>query len=66
LAGILELVPWLKQWYNDPDPNFGNMRMGDYFDGFVEQEARALGLTVADVRAWQSPKNNGGRRKRTT
>ena len=32
------------------------MRMGDYFDSFVEQEARTLGLTVAAVRAWQPPK----------
>jgi hypothetical protein len=61
LGGILELVPWLKQWHNDPDPEFNNMRMGDYFESFVEQEARTLGLTVAAVRAWQPPKK-GSRR----
>ena len=26
--------------------------MGDYFAGFVDEEARALGLTLDDVRAW--------------
>ena len=44
LAGLLELLPWLQQWHNDIDPAIG-ARMGDYFDGFVDDEARALGLT---------------------
>jgi len=65
LGGILELVPWLKQWHNDPDPEFNNMRMGDYFDSFVEQEARTLGLTVAAVRAWQPPKKAARRGAKT-
>ncbi len=65
LGGILELVPWLKQWHNDPDPEFDNMRMGDYFESFVEQEARTLGLTVAAVRAWQPPKKGSRKGAKT-
>ncbi|MCY2987409.1 MAG: BREX-2 system adenine-specific DNA-methyltransferase PglX, partial [Planctomycetota bacterium] len=61
LGGIIELVPWLKQWHNEPDSEFDNMRMGDYFASFVEQEARTLGLTVAAVRAWQ-PLKKGARK----
>ena len=34
LACLLELLPWLKQWHNEVDPEFGE-RMGDYFEGFV-------------------------------
>ena len=56
LAGLLELVPWLKQWHNELDPEFDNMRMGDYFAGFVEQEARDTGPDRRDVRAWQPPR----------
>ena len=52
LAGLLELLPWLKQWHNDLDPHFGE-RMGDYYAGFIDQEARALGFTLDDLRAWQ-------------
>lgn len=48
LAGLQELVPWLQQWHNEEDPNFG-MRLGDYFAGFVADERRALGLTQEDV-----------------
>jgi hypothetical protein len=50
LAGLLELVPWLKQWHNDLDPSF-QVRMGDYFESFVRAEAGALGDTVENTRA---------------
>jgi hypothetical protein len=52
LAGIAELAPWIKQWHNDPDAEHGT-RMGDYLDGFVDEECRGLGLTREAVVAWQ-------------
>lgn len=52
LAGLLELVPWLKQWHNDVHPSFGE-RMGDYYEGFLSEQARDLGFTVAELRSWQ-------------
>ena len=52
LAGLLELVPWLEQWHNDLDPVFGE-RMGTYYKGFVAEEARTLGFTLDDLRAWK-------------
>lgn len=52
LAGLLELVPWLKQWHNDMNPDFG-ARMGDYYESFVTDEARALQFTLDDLRAWK-------------
>jgi hypothetical protein len=52
LAGLLELVPWLKQWHNDMNPDFG-ARMGDYYESFVSDEARALQFTLDDLRAWK-------------
>jgi hypothetical protein len=63
LAGLLELIPWLKQWHNDLDPAYG-IGMGDYFAGFVDEETRALGFTLDDVRAWQPPAGNTRRRRR--
>jgi hypothetical protein len=64
LAGLAELLPWLKQWYNEPDPTLGE-RMGDYFDGFVQDEARAMGVTVAEVQAWRPQAPVRGRRRRS-
>jgi hypothetical protein len=63
LAGLLELVPWLQQWHNDVDPQF-NMRLGDYFADYVDQQARALGLTVDALRAWTPPEPTRGRKAR--
>jgi hypothetical protein len=55
LGCLIELLPWLKQWHNDIDPTYG-MAMGDYFAGFVQEEARSLNLTLGDIKAWQPPK----------
>jgi hypothetical protein len=52
LAALLELVPWLEQWHNEVDPVFGE-RMGDYYQSFVNEEARVLGFTLDDLRAWK-------------
>jgi hypothetical protein len=65
LAGLIELIPWLKQWHNDVDPEFG-MPMGDYFEGFVQEEARQMGKTLAEIAAWQTPKKTTRRRRKAT
>ncbi len=64
LAGLLELVPWLQQWHNEIDPTYGE-RMGTYYRGFVNEEARALGFTLDDLRAWRPAVTVGkrGRKK---
>jgi hypothetical protein len=64
LSALVELLPWLKQWHNDIDPEFG-MPMGDYFAGFVQEEARALQKTIDDLKAWQPParKKKAARKK---
>jgi hypothetical protein len=64
LACLIELLPWLKQWHNEPDASFDGMRMGDYFEGFVSEEARQLGKTLAEIRAWTPPAKVSVRRKK--
>ncbi len=54
LAGLLELVPWLKQWHNHIDEETG-VRMGDYYASFIEEEARSLDLEVSAIRTWTPP-----------
>ena len=65
LAGVWELVPWLVQWHNEYNPDFG-VGLGDYYRSFVEDEARALGLTADDLRAWTPPAKPAARRGRRT
>lgn len=65
LACIGQLIPWLKQWHNELDPVYGT-RMGDYFEDYLAEEAKALGMTVAEVMAWkppEMPRRRGGRRR---
>lgn len=52
LASLQELLPWLEQWHNELDANFGE-RMGDYYRSFVTEEAREQGFTLEDLRAWK-------------
>lgn len=64
LAGVLELLPWLLQWHNAIDPQYG-MGLGDFFRTFAEEEARRMGKTVDEVRAWQPPAKPGRKKKGT-
>jgi hypothetical protein len=64
LAGLLELLPWLKQWHNDPDPSFDGQRMGDSYESFVTEKTRELGLTLDELRAWRPPRTAAGRKVR--
>ena len=55
LACIVELLPWLKQWHHDIDPDY-NQRMDEVFEGFVTEEAKNLGMTIDEIKAWQPSK----------
>jgi hypothetical protein len=63
LAGILELLPWLKQWHNDIHPVYKE-RMGDFFRQFVEDEARGMEVTVDEIRAWTPPVQSSTRERK--
>lgn len=66
LVALDELIPWLKQWHNEVDPEFGE-RMGDYYEGFLLEELRNLGITRADLLSWQpaaAAGKRGGRKKK--
>lgn len=49
LAALDQLVPWLLQWHNELNPEFGE-RLGDYFRNYVRDELRRLGRSEADLR----------------
>jgi hypothetical protein len=66
LACLIELLPWLKQWHNEPDAGFDGMRMGDYFEGFINEEARQLDKTLAEIKAWTPPARVTRRGRRRT
>lgn len=65
LAGLLELLPWLKQWHNEIDPDMDS-GLGDFYEGFLEEQCRLLHLTEQDLRDWRPPTKTakGGRKKK--
>src|SRR5262249_16822522 len=52
LAGLADLIPWLLQWHNDPDPDYDMTRMGDYYQGFLNEHLRALELPITELAKW--------------
>ena len=54
LACLIELLPWLKQWHNEVDPEFG-VPMGDYFEGFLQEESRILASPTTRSRLGNRP-----------
>ncbi len=63
LAGIADLIPWLKQWHNEPDPTTGSP-MGDAFETYLETECQALGFPVSELKNWRPPQAAPGRARR--
>ena len=65
LVALDELIPWLKQWHNDIDPEFGE-RMGDYYEAFMMEELRMLDISREELAAWVPAKTTRVRRTRAS
>jgi hypothetical protein len=63
LVALDELVSWLKQWHNALDPEYGE-RMGDYYEAFLLEELRQLGIPRDTLQDWHPPAATRGRRQR--
>lgn len=67
LVALDELIPWLKQWHNEIDPEYGE-RLGDYYEGFLLEELRQLQLSRDELLIWEPPatQRGAGRRRKTS
>jgi hypothetical protein len=59
LAGLLELMPWLLQWHNEPSEELGGQRPGEQFSLFLEGQCAELGYTHEDLRNWRPAAKRG-------
>ncbi|MET7489358.1 BREX-2 system adenine-specific DNA-methyltransferase PglX [Streptomyces sp. NPDC005538] len=64
LAGLLELQPWLEQWYGEYDPEFGASPAAEIL-AFRHQKQGELGLTDDALRAWRPAAATRGGAKKT-
>ena len=61
LAGLLEVMPWVRQWHNELDPAFGQSPT-DAYDAYLTSERESRNLTEDALRTWQPPQAQRGRR----
>ena len=61
VAGIAEILPWVKQWHNSVDPAFG-IDLADYLQGQLSEKSAAIGTPVPDLTNWRPPKATRGRK----
>ncbi|MEI9939255.1 MAG: BREX-2 system adenine-specific DNA-methyltransferase PglX [Pseudomonadota bacterium] len=65
LAGLLELLPWLKQWHHEPSAELGGERPSDQFEAFLNAECNEFGFTYGDLHSWRPiAKVRGGKPKK--
>ncbi len=60
LAGLREVMPWVRQWHSEIDPIFGVSPAQEY-DMYLTSQREEHGLTDEDLRAWQPPRPRLGR-----
>lgn len=63
LYGLAEVLPWVKQWHNEIDPQF-NFRFGDYLEAQLEEATRGLGILIDDLDAYAPKPASRGRKKK--
>ncbi|MEJ3741679.1 BREX-2 system adenine-specific DNA-methyltransferase PglX [Actinomycetes bacterium KLBMP 9797] len=54
LAGLREVMPWVRQWHRELDPQWG-ASPADEYDAFLTETAQRLHLTDEGLAAWRPP-----------
>ena len=63
IAGVAEVLPWVKQWHSGIDPELG-IDLGEYLDGQIDSWCDAVGVARDDLPTWRPPAPTRGRRTR--
>ncbi|MCX5386196.1 BREX-2 system adenine-specific DNA-methyltransferase PglX [Streptomyces sp. NBC_00083] len=66
LAGINELMPWLRQWFGEVDDEWGEESAAEEFQSFLDGELAREQFTPAALTAWRPAKKTRARKAITT
>jgi hypothetical protein len=66
LAGIAELMPWLRQWFGDADDEWGEESAAEEFQSFLDGELAREQLTRTTLTDWRPVKKTRARKATTT
>ena len=61
VAGIAELLPWVKQWHSGVDPDVG-VDLHDYLSAQLAEKSQQVGVPIPDLPAWRPPAPVRGRK----
>ena len=62
IAGLAEVMPWVRQWHAGTDPDSG-INIAEAYGAYLEDQRIKYGLSEEDLRKW-SPPATGQRRGR--
>ncbi|WP_435825634.1 DUF7008 domain-containing protein [Micromonospora zamorensis] len=60
-AGLREVLPWVRQWHGEFDPEWG-ASPADIYDGFLAETTNRLHLTDEALTSWRPAKATRGRK----
>jgi hypothetical protein len=63
IAGLAEVMPWVRQWHAGTDRDSG-INIAEAYDAYLEDQRIKYGLSDEDLRKW-SPPATGQRRGRS-
>lgn len=63
IAGLREVMPWLRQWHGEVDPAFG-MSPADAYASYLEDQMHRCQVSDSDLATWRPPAAGRGRRGR--
>lgn len=61
VAGLAELMPWVRQWHDEVDPTYG-VNMADFCVEQLRDRAAQVGRTLDQLHAWRPAASTRGRR----
>jgi hypothetical protein len=64
LAGLAEVMPWVRQWHAEADDRFGTSP-AEAFDAYLTAQREKYGLTEEDLANWKGPPVRRGRPRKT-
>ncbi|MEV4372946.1 BREX-2 system adenine-specific DNA-methyltransferase PglX [Nonomuraea sp. NPDC049637] len=62
IAGLHEVLPWVKQWHADIDPDHGDS-WANALSGYLEGQQLRYALTDDNLKAWRPAATGRGRKK---
>lgn len=64
VAGLREILPWVRQWHGEFDPTWG-ASPADIYAGFLDEVTNRLHLTEEALTSWRPAKATRGRRAKS-